>query len=168
MKAAVKITTLLMGFAFVLILVGCPKKCVKPVAEEPVIVEPPPAEEVVTAEKPQVSLNLQTIYFDFDKYDIRPGDAQILQKNANQIKNVLNSGQKMMVTIEGYCCPIGTSEYNMALGQRRAEAAKKYLVNLGISGDILSTISYGEERLVTTDPAQYHLNRRCEFKSTSK
>ncbi|MEO0067916.1 MAG: OmpA family protein [candidate division WOR-3 bacterium] len=168
MKAAVKITTILMGIAFVLILVGCPKKCVKPVAEEPVVVEPPEEEEVVPSEKPRVQLDLQTIYFDFDKSDIRPGDAQILQSNASKIKNVINSGQKVRVTIEGHCCPIGTSEYNMALGQRRAESARKYLINLGIPADILNTISYGEERLVTTDSAQYHLNRRCEFKSSSE
>lgn len=167
MKTAVKLTTLLMSVAFVLILTGCPKKCVKPVAEEPVMVEPP-AEEVVPVEKVQVQLSLQPVYFDFDKYDIRPGDGQILQNNANQIKNVLNSGVKVTVTIEGHCCPIGTSEYNMALGQRRADAAMKYLVNLGIPADILNTISYGEERLVTTNSTQYHLNRRCEFKSTYK
>jgi peptidoglycan-associated lipoprotein len=170
MKATVKLTTLLMGVVFMLVLVGCPKKCVKPVAEEPVMVEPPVEEK--TEEKPAeakaVTINLQTIYFDFDKYDIRTGDAQILQENAQQIKNALNGGQKLMVTIEGHCCPIGTAEYNMALGQRRAEAAKSYLVKLGVDAGILSTISYGEERLVTTDPNQYHLNRRCEFKTQGK
>ncbi|MGQ9708114.1 MAG: OmpA family protein [bacterium] len=168
MEAAVKITTLFMGVAFMLVLVGCPKKCVKPVSEEPVIVEPPVEEEVVPAEVGKVELNLKTIYFDFDKYDIRAGDAQILQDNAKQIKDALNSGQKFVVTIEGHCCPIGTAEYNMALGQRRAEAAKAYLVNLGVDASILNTISYGEERLVTSDPNQYQLNRRCEFKTTGK
>jgi peptidoglycan-associated lipoprotein len=157
---------MLLGILFILAVGGCPKKCVKPVAEEPVIVEEP-AEET-PAVTPTVSLNLQTIYFDFDKSDIRPGDAQILQNNAEQIKQALNQGQKFTVTIEGHCCPIGTSEYNMALGQRRAEAAKAYLVKLGVDGAILNTISYGEERLVNTNPDQYHLNRRCEFKTEQK
>jgi peptidoglycan-associated lipoprotein len=68
------------------------------------------------------------------------------------------------VTIEGYCDPIGTSEYNMALGMRRAESAKAYLVKLGADMNMFSTISYGEEKLVTQDKAQFELNRRCEFK----
>ncbi|MGB9741587.1 MAG: OmpA family protein [candidate division WOR-3 bacterium] len=167
MKTAVKITTLFMGILVILAVGGCPKKCVKPVTEEPVVVEEP-VEEKPVAEPPKLSLNLQTIYFDFDKSDIRPGDAQILQQNAEQIKQALNQNQKFTVMIEGHCCPIGTAEYNMALGQRRAEAAKAYLVKLGVDGTILNTISYGEERLVTTDPAQYHLNRRCEFKTEQK
>jgi peptidoglycan-associated lipoprotein len=167
MKTAIKLTTLIMGILFILTVGGCPKKCVKPVAEEPVVVEEPAPKETGKVQ-PKLSLNLQTIYFDFDKSEIRPGDARILQNNADQIKQALNQGQKFMVTIEGHTCPIGTSEYNMALGQRRAEAAKSYLVKLGIDGSILNTISYGEERLVTTDENQYHLNRRCEFKTEEK
>ncbi len=170
MKAVVKFTTIALVGLFALTLVGCPKKCVKPVKEEPVIVEEPvkeeKEEEVEVA--PKVELNLQTIYFDFDKSDIRPGDAQILQGNADQLKKALAAGQKFTVTIEGHCCPLGTSEYNTALGQRRAESAKSYLVNLGVDAGILNTISYGEERLVTTDPNQYHLNRRCEFKAVTQ
>ncbi len=167
MKTALKLTTLLLGIFLILAVGGCPKKCVKPVAEEPVVVEQPKEEPVVET-APKVTLNLQTIYFDFDKSEIRTGDAQILQGNADQIKQAVNQGQKFTVTIEGHCCPIGTSEYNMALGQRRAEAAKAYLVKLGVDGSILNTISYGEERLVTTDEAHYHLNRRCEFKVSEK
>lgn len=170
MKTAVRVSTLVVGLLLIMAMGGCPKKCVKPVTEEPVMIEEPveePQEKPAEA-PPRLTLNLQTIYFDFDKSDIRPGDAQIIQSNADQIKQGLNQGQKFTVTIEGHCCPIGTSEYNMALGQRRAEAAKAYLVKLGVDGTILNTISYGEERLVTTDESQYHLNRRCEFKVTEK
>ncbi len=136
------------------------------------VVPPPPTPEVVaeTTEKPvapQIT-ELAKIYFDFDKSDIRPGDAEILKQNAGQIKNLIDQGKKPTVTIEGHCCPIGTSEYNMALGWRRAESAKSYLIKLGIDAKILNTISYGEERLVTNDPNQYHLNRRCEFKLETK
>lgn len=166
MKTVTKLTALLLGIIFILAVGGCPKKCVRPVAEEPVVVEQPAEEPAEVT--PQVTLNLQTIYFDFDRSDIRPGDAQILQRNADQIKQALNQGQKFTVTIEGHTCPIGTSEYNMALGWRRAEAAKAYLVKLGVDGSILNTISYGEERLVTTNEAQYHLNRRAEFKVSGK
>ncbi len=159
----------MLALMFALALMGCPKKCVKPAAEEPVVVEEPQVEEEVKPVEPtKVELNLQTIYFDFDKSDIRPGDASILQANADQIKKAVEAGQKFSVTIEGHCCPLGTSEYNMALGWRRAESAKSYLVKLGVDGALLNTISYGEERLVTNDPSQYHLNRRCEFKTTEK
>ncbi len=167
MKAVVKFTTVALVFTVALILTGCPKKCVQPVKEEPVIVEEPVEKEVEGVPQ-RVELGLQTIYFDFDRSDIRPGDAQILQKNAENIKRAMAAGSKFTVTIEGHCCPLGTSEYNMALGQRRAEAARSYLVKLGVAADVLNTISYGEERLVTNDPNQYHLNRRCEFKTAGQ
>ena len=103
----------------------------------------------------------ETIYFDFDKSDIRSGDAKILQGNYDQLK----SATGVHVTIEGYCDPVGTSEYNMALGMRRAESAKSYLTKLGAGMDMFSTISFGEEKLVTQDTTQFELNRRCEFKA---
>ncbi|MEO0069903.1 MAG: OmpA family protein [candidate division WOR-3 bacterium] len=167
------LATLVLGMVFTLTLTGCPKKCVKPVKEEPIIVEEPTEEEIgERIEKEEVApiaeLNLQTIYFDFDKSDIRPGDAEILTSNAQKLKKALEGKRQITVTIEGHCCPIGTSEYNMALGQRRAESAKAYLVKLGVNAGILNTVSYGEERPVTTDSLQYHLNRRCEFKAVTK
>ena len=75
--------------------------------------------------------NLATIHFDFDKSDIRSGDATILQGNFDQVKAAAGMNVKPMITVEGYCDPIGTSEYNMALGMRRADAAKAYMVKLG-------------------------------------
>jgi len=159
MKTTAKLLTVTLGMLLVLTMVGCPKKCVTPT--EPVA--PPPPPETITETPPappKVELNLGTIHFDFDKSDIRPGDATILQGNYNQLK----MAPKAQVTIEGYCDPIGTSEYNMALGMRRAESAKAYLVKLGADMNMFSTISYGEEKLVTQDKAQFELNRRCEFK----
>ncbi|MBN2537445.1 OmpA family protein, partial [candidate division WOR-3 bacterium] len=113
-------------------------------------------------EIPEVSL--QAINFDFDKYDIRPGDAQKLEANAQELKDAGGMGYEPDVMIEGHCDPIGTSEYNMALGQRRADAAQAFLVKLGVPASQLSTISYGEERLVTQNEAEYEQNRRAEFK----
>lgn len=161
MKNTAKVLTVLLGALLVLTTVGCPKKCVTPV--EPV---PPPPPPDTTTERPvvtKVDLNLAAIHFDFDRSDIRTGDAGILQSNYNQIDAAADKGQKPAITVEGYCDPVGTSEYNMALGMRRAEAAKAYLVKLGVDAGQLATISYGEEKLVTQDEKQFELNRRAEF-----
>jgi len=85
---------------------------------------------------------LKDIHFDFDKYDIRPGDAEILKENAA----LLVKYPKVKIQIEGHCDERGTVEYNLALGERRANNTKKYLISLGISADRISTISYGKER----------------------
>lgn len=157
-RTAAVAMSLVLGALFILALPGCPKKCVTPVVEEPVVVEEP---QPVPVEPKPAELSLATIHFDFDKSDIRADAMAILQANADKIKKATGR----MVTIEGHTCPIGTSEYNMALGQRRAEAAKAYLVKLGVDGSRLSTVSYGEERLVTQVEAQYDQNRRAEFKA---
>jgi peptidoglycan-associated lipoprotein len=118
-------------------------------------------EEVeVPVEPAVVELNLAAIHFEFDRSDIRPADARILEGNAAQLKE----NPMVNVLVEGHCCPLGTSEYNMALGWRRANSAQDYLVKLGINRARLSTISYGEERLVTSMEDEYWRNRRCEFK----
>ena len=85
---------------------------------------------------------LKDIHFDFDKYDIRPGDAEILKENAALLKKYFN----VKIQIEGHCDERGTIEYNLALGERRANNTKQYLISLGISPDRISTISYGKER----------------------
>jgi peptidoglycan-associated lipoprotein len=158
MKNVAKLLTILVGTALVVTMVGCPKKVVK---DEPIPPPPPPDTTPEIIETPKLG-SLASINFDFDKSDIRPGDADKLKGNAAELKKA--GAQLPMVMIEGYCDPVGTSEYNMALGQRRADAAKAYLVKLGISSDKLSTISYGEEKLVSQDEKQYELNRRAEFK----
>ncbi len=164
MRTTARVVSILLGVMFVLTLVGCPKKAVK--REEPIPPPPPPPPQVEEPSEPEFTWNLVTINFDFDKSDIRPGDARKLQDNYAQMSKAAEKGLKPTITIEGHCDPIGTSEYNMALGMRRAESAKSYLVKLGADAGQFSTISYGEERLVTQDPAQYELNRRCEFKVT--
>ncbi|MCJ7748826.1 MAG: peptidoglycan-associated lipoprotein Pal [Desulfobacterales bacterium] len=85
---------------------------------------------------------LKDIHFDFDKYDIRPGDTEILKENGTLLKKY----PKVKIQIEGHCDERGTIEYNLALGERRANSTKKYLTSLGISPDRISTISYGKER----------------------
>ncbi len=109
---------------------------------------------------------LKRIHFDFDKYNIRHEDAEILEKNAA----VLKKFPTVKIQIEGHCDERGTNEYNLALGERRASSAKKYLVSLGIDEKRISTISYGEERPL--DPGHnegaWTKNRRAEFIILSK
>lgn len=104
---------------------------------------------------------LARVYFDFDRSDIRPEMRSILQRNAEWLRR----HPRVKVVIEGHCDERGTEEYNMALGQRRAETVKNYLVSLGVSPSRLSTISYGEERPADPghDEAAWAKNRRAEF-----
>jgi len=167
MKAALRLLAVLVGVAVAVTAIGCGKKCVK--AEEPIPVPPPPkVEEPIEgdmgATTGQFEIGLGTVYFDFDRSEIRAGDAEVLTANGNQLIKAAGMDLSPMVTIEGHCDPVGTSEYNMALGQRRAQAAKAFLVKLGVSADQLATVSFGEEKLVTQVEAEFQKNRRCEFR----
>jgi peptidoglycan-associated lipoprotein len=109
---------------------------------------------------------LKDIHFDFDKYDIRPGDTEILKENASLLKKY----PSVKIQIEGHCDERGTVEYNLALGERRANSTKSYLTSSGISTNRLSTISYGKERPL--DPGHneeaWAKNRRSHFIILSK
>lgn len=109
---------------------------------------------------------LKMIHFDFDKYDIRPGEAEILKDNAA----VLKKFSTVKIQIEGHCDERGTTEYNLALGERRANSTKRYLISLGIPADRISTISYGEERPLDPDHREeaWAKNRRAAFIILSK
>lgn len=158
MKKAIRLLTVLIGVGMLVTMIGCPKRQV--IVEPEPYVEPEP-EPVI--ERP-VELNLTTIYFDYDKSEVRTGDAATLEANARAVKAAADKGTRPSIVIEGHCCPIGTAAYNMALGMRRAESVKTFLVRLGVAETQLSTISYGEERLATNDANRYELNRRAEFK----
>lgn len=99
------------------------------------------------------------VYFDFDKYDIRPDFAQMLDAHAAFLRN--NPSYK--VTIEGHADERGTPEYNIALGERRASAVKMYLQGKGVSGDQIAIVSYGKEKpaVLGHDEAAYAKNRRA-------
>lgn len=139
----------------VALLIGCGGA---PVVEEEPAPEPEVVEDTTVVEEPErPALVLDRIFFDFDKSDIRPDAAEVLEANSE----MLDLYPEVNIVIEGHCCEIGTSEYNMALGERRAKAAHDYLVELGIDAGRLSTVSYGEERPL--DPEDLPKNRRCEF-----
>lgn len=104
---------------------------------------------------------LKDIFFDFDRADLRPDARDTLRANADWLK----SNQSARIEIEGHCDERGTNEYNLALGAKRAQSAKDYLVSLGISGERLSTISYGEEIPVCSghEESCWRQNRRARF-----
>lgn len=104
---------------------------------------------------------LNTIYFDFDKYNIRAEEKANLDLNAKWLK--LNSGVKLR--IEGHADERGETEYNLALGDKRARTVSKYLGDMGVSSSRLSTVSYGEEKPAVNghDESAWSKNRRAEF-----
>jgi peptidoglycan-associated lipoprotein len=125
-------------------------------------VEPAPVvEEPAPAPEPEVMLTLDPIHFDFDKSNLRPDAIETLNKNAEALKK----NPEMKVRIEGNCDERGTSEYNMALGDRRAVSAMKYLETLGIAADRMTAISYGKEKpsCAEHDEACWSKNRRDDF-----
>jgi peptidoglycan-associated lipoprotein len=122
-----------------------------------VVVAPPPP----VASLPAPVVMLKDINFDFDKYNIRSGDAEILRQNMAWFK--ANPGKS--VRIEGNCDERGTVEYNLALGQRRSDSTKDFLVNLGIGKTLLTTVSYGKERSFCQEHNEgcWAQNRRAHF-----
>lgn len=104
---------------------------------------------------------MKDIYFGFDRYDLSSDARTILRANADWLKN--NSTAR--VEIEGHCDDRGTNEYNLALGAKRAQAAREYLTTLGVAAARLSTISYGEEIPVCKEASEscWSQNRRARF-----
>jgi len=156
-----KASILLVVILVLLLFSFCAKK--PPVVEEPTppVVTPPetpptppevPEEEVTRRIITQE--DLQPIYFDFDKYNLRTGDREILNRNAL----VLKQNPTVRIRIEGNCDERGTVEYNLALGEKRARAAKDFLINLGIDPDRITFITYGKEK------ADRCYNEECWYK----
>jgi len=126
---------------------------------------PPPPPPPPPPPKLQES-QLETIHFDFDKYNLRPDAKAGLDHNYQLLEKFPN----VIIKIEGHCDERGTVEYNLSLGEKRAKAAQDYLIGLGISPNRISIISYGKERPI--DPghneAAWAKNRRCEFRIISQ
>lgn len=121
--------------------------------------KPPPSQ-------PTPAANLQPIYFDLNKSDIRSDAARTLKKNLEWFRQ--NPGKK--VSIEGNCDPRATEMYNLALGKKRADAAKKYLVGLNVDETLLETFSYGKDRpsCKENDESCWAKERRVDFKPVAQ
>ena len=121
---------------------------------------PPPPAPVPKAEEP-IDLASLRIFFAFDDYNL----STKARENLEKLGGWMNRNPLGRIQIEGHTCDIGSSEYNLALGERRASRAKRYLEGLGISPNRIATISYGEERpmVPNKDEANRSRNRRDEF-----
>jgi peptidoglycan-associated lipoprotein len=110
---------------------------------------------------------LGDVYFDFDRYELKDAARERLRKNADFLK----SNPEFLITLEGHCDERGTNDYNLALGDRRANATKEYLISLGVPASRFQrVVSYGEERQVcnNTNEACWAQNRRAAFVVTGR
>ena len=169
-----------------LFLAGCPKRPATTAASAPPPTGAPPSSAAPSTSSPGTSMtpspvapstaapsttppspsefrettNLKDVFFDFDRYDIRSTDAQVLDTNAAWLKTNDN-----LVLIEGHCDERGTNECNLALGERRAKATMNYLVGQGVQANRITIISYGKERPTCTEHSEacWAKNRRAHF-----
>lgn len=171
-KSLIVLISFMLLFAF-----SCQKD-----SDVPVPVEPPevpkiekPAEEVKPTPPPKPEVEkpkplpkfdvndhpLQDVYFEFDKFDLTPESRAALQRYSE----VLKTNSDVQILVEGHCDERGTEEYNIGLGEKRAQAVHDYLVNLGVSASRLKTISYGESRPKVDghDEEAWAQNRRAHF-----
>ena len=139
-------------------------------AAEPTTVPPQPVVEdsIAAGSIDDINRNspLQPVFYGLDEAEVDTGGQRVLQTNAE----VLRKYPSWQISVEGHCDERGTAEYNLALGERRAVAARNYLVSLGISADRLKTVSYGKE--FPFDPGHseeaWSKNRRAHFVVTAK
>ncbi len=117
-------------------------------------------EEVAVVE--EVVLDLQTVYFDFDKSNIRSDARPVLRSNGDQLRRA-----GAPIRIEGHTDERGSEEYNLALGERRANSVKQYLENLGVDSSSMRTLSYGEAKPAVAGHSEdaWRYNRRVEFQA---
>ena len=172
--------------AGLLVTAGCCTKKPAPAPAPEVVAEPAPAPVPVPTEAPIVvpvaepvaetlpadlaELNkkgyLKDVFFDYDQYDIRADQRDALAANAEWLKK----WPTVKIQVEGHCDERGSNKYNMALGDKRANAARDYLVSLGIDAGRVTTISYGEERpfVEGQNEEAWSQNRRAHFVVTAK
>ncbi len=152
-----------------IMFVGCgDKKQVAP--EQPVIAEPEPEPEPEPKPEPEPVIikaaDFMMVYFDLDKYNLVDAAKTALENNAQ----VLKDNPAVMVKNDGHCDERGTVEYNLSLGEKRAKAAKDYMIDLGVATGRIDIVSYGKERPVDDghNEAAWSKNRRAAFIVTSQ
>jgi peptidoglycan-associated lipoprotein len=140
----------------------------EPVRETPIPPEPLASDSLTTSDIDQINRDspFQPVFYGFDSAEVGPDAQKVLNANAE----ILRKYPTWVITIEGHSDERGTAEYNLALGERRAAAARTYLVSLGLPAERLKTVSYGKEFPFDPghDEAAWAKNRRAHFVVTSK
>ena len=161
MRASIARFTTAVAVVIAMGAVGCkstPKTTTESTKTDSEWKEAPTARESGTGMS--TKLDLKTIYFDFDKYDIRADQRDAAKADAAKVKGMTGN-----VVIEGNTDERGSEEYNLALGERRADSVKRYFVDSGVPGSRLSTVSFGESRPAVQghDESAWKYNRRVDF-----
>lgn len=120
---------------------------------------------VTRARIDELLAKIEDAYFDYNKASLRPDAVQALQADSSELRDILKDYPNYKLTVEGHCDERGSAEYNLALGDRRAEAARDYLVQVGIPTAQLKVVSYGKERPICQDHDEncWQKNRRIHI-----
>ncbi len=126
---------------------------------------PPPAPAEKLSLSDRVAKEVQDVFFDYDKSEVREDARATLQRNADAIKAILNDFPSAVLSIEGHCDERGSAEYNLGLGDRRSTSVKEFLTQIGIPAERLKTISYGKEKPFCSESTEdcWGKNRRAHF-----
>ncbi|MBK5294560.1 MAG: OmpA family protein [Acidobacteriia bacterium] len=126
---------------------------------------PPPAAQPKRSLTERLTSDVQDVFFDYDKYDVREDARSTLSRNSDALKTILRDFPNAVISVEGHCDERGSAEYNLGLGDRRSTSARDFLVQLGVPADRLRTVSYGKERPQCTEGTEdcWQKNRRSHF-----
>jgi peptidoglycan-associated lipoprotein len=144
-----------------------------PAPQRAVASTPPPSRFPTAKEQvriDQLLAKIEDAYFDYDKHTLRPDAIQALQADSTELRDIISQYPAYKLTIEGHCDERGSEEYNRALGDARAQAAKDYLVGVGISSTQLTVVSYGKDRPICDehDEACWQKNRRIHIVAVNR
>ncbi len=131
----------------------------------------PAVPDAATKARIQDLLNrIQDVYFDYDRHNLRPDAQSTLQADATTLRQILSQYPTYKLTVEGFCDERGSDEYNLALGDSRAEKAREFLETLGLPATQLGTVSFGKERPVCTEHSEacWQKNRRAHITPDQK
>lgn len=124
---------------------------------------PPPAQTASLSDR--IAKDVQDVFFDYDKSEVREDARATLQRDADALKSILNDFPSAVISLEGHCDERGSAEYNIGLGDRRAAGVKEFLTQMGVPSDRIKTVSYGKEKPFCTDSNEecWQKNRRAHF-----
>jgi peptidoglycan-associated lipoprotein len=142
-----------------------PRAAAAPAARAPEAAQPRYPDPVTRARIDELLGRIQDAYFDYDRHNLRPDALQTLEADSKELANIIRQYPDFRLKIEGYCDERGSSEYNLALGDRRADAAKEYLVSMGLPAAQVTIASMGKENQVCSEHTEacWQKNRRAHI-----